>query len=145
MKGEIQANIVGLNRYTLSVLGLVDLTPVAVTGLDDVLETTSLPDRTVASGGQRKSAEFTMDLPAHHVLEQLGMEGWFIESQDPISPTYKKTCTYELIAQDGKTARAFTLIGVFPVQRKLPAVELKNEGDMAVIQWVMSVDNILPI
>lgn len=145
MKGEIQPNVITVNRYTLSILGIVDLTPVTITGIEDELETSKLPDRTVASNGQRKSTTFTMGLPAHHELEILAMEAWFIEGQDPITPTYKKTVSLTLTAITGTGSRNYTMTGVFPMKRGIPALALADEGTMAVLEWAMSVDNILPI
>lgn len=145
MKGQVQPNIISVNRYTLSILGILDLTPVTITGIADVLESVDLPDRTRASGGQRKATEFMMGIPAHHELEQLAMEAWFIEGQDPISPTYKKTCTLEMTAISGSGSRTYSLVGVFAIERLTPALDLKNAGDMAIIDWKMSVDSIFPI
>jgi hypothetical protein len=145
MKGEIQPNVITVNRYKMTILGIIDLTPVTISGIDDELETVKLPDRTVASNGQRKASSFKMGIPAHHELEQLAMEAWFIEGQDPISPTYKKTCTLEMTAISGNGSRSFTLMGVFPTKRAIPALALTDEGTMATMEWDMSIDNILPI
>lgn len=145
MKGEILPNIITINRYKLSILGIIDLTPVTITGIEDELETVKLPDRTVASNGQRKSTSFTMGIPAHHELEKVAMEAWFIEGQDPISPIYKKTCTLEMTAIAGDGSATFTLVGVFPMKRGIPALALTDEGTMATFEWAMSVDNVLPI
>lgn len=145
MKGQIQPNVITVNRYKMTILGIVDLTPVTITGIDDELEVVKLPDRTVASNGQRKASSFTMGIPVHHQLEQFAMEAWFVESQDPISPTYKKICTLEMSAISGTGSRSFTLMGVFPTKRAIPALALTDEGTMATMEWFMSIDNVLPI
>jgi hypothetical protein len=73
------------------------------------------------------------------------MEAWFIEGQDPISPTYKKTCTLELTAISGTGSRTFSLVGVFPKIRGIPALALVDTGTMATIEWDMSIDDIFPL
>lgn len=145
MKGEILADHMPVNKYTLQVVGLIPITAVELSGIEDELETTELPDRTVASGGNRKATEFTMMVPAHHSAEQAALELWFRESQDPISPTYKKPCTLTLESISGNSTRGYTLSGVFPKGRNTPDLERANEGEMANIEWVMSVDDIIPL
>lgn len=145
MKGEIQSDHMPTNKYTLAVVGLIPLTATEISGIEDELETTELPDRTVASGGNRKATEFTMLMPMHHAAEQAVMELWYRESQDPVSPTYKKpvTLTHESIS--GASSRNFSLSGVFPKQRNLPDLEMQGEGELAQVEWVMSADDVLPL
>lgn len=145
MKGEILADHMSVNKYTLQIIGLIPITAVEISGIEDELETTELPDRTVASGGNRKATEFTMMVPAHHTAEQAALELWYRESQDPVSPTYKKPCTLTLESISGNATRGYTLSGVFPKGRNTPDLEKKNEGEIALIEWVMSVDDIIPI
>jgi len=145
VKGEILADHMPVNKYTLQVVGLIPITAVELSGIEDELETTELPDRTVASGGNRKATEFTMMVPAHHTAEQAALELWFRESQDPVSPTYKKPCTLTLESISGNATRGYTLSGVFPKGRNTPDLEKANEGEMASIEWVMSVDDIIPL
>lgn len=145
MKGVIQSDHIPVNKYTLSILGLVDLTPTEIGGLEDELETTDLPDRTRASGGDRGPTEITIMLPAHHTVEQAAMEVWFRESQDPVLPTYKKTLTLIMTSVSGNNDRSFTLTGVFPTKRATPDLEMANEGEMAGIEWTLSVDDIIPV
>jgi hypothetical protein len=145
VKGEILADHMSVNKYTLQIVGLIPITAVEMSGIEDELETTELPDRTVASGGNRKATEFTMMVPAHHAAEQAALELWYRESQDPVSPTYKKPCTLTLESISGNATRGYTLSGVFPKGRNTPDLEKKNEGEIALIEWVMSVDDIIPI
>lgn len=145
MKGAIQPNHIPLNNFKLLVVGLPGLTPTKISGIEEELETVDLPDRTKASGGNTKPGEFTMMLPMHHSVEQAAMEVWFSESQDPVTPTYKKPGTLIHNALDGTPLRSFTLVGLFPRKRKLPDLEMKNEGEMAEVEWTFSFDDILPV
>lgn len=145
MKGEIQADHIPVNKYTIQVLGLIPLTAVNVSGIEDELQTTELPDRTMASGGNRGPTEFELTMPMHHTLEQAAMEVWFRESQDPVLPTYKKPVTLIHTSISGKGGRNFTLLGVFPKKRTLPDLEKANEGEMANVVWTMSADDVVPL
>ena len=145
MKGAVLPDHIGINKYQLLIQGVAPLTITEATGMEDELQTTELPDRTVASGGNRKATEFTMMVPAHHTAEQAALELWYRESQDPVSPTYKKPCTLTLESISGNATRGYTLSGVFPKGRNTPDLEKKNEGEIALIEWVMSVDDIIPI
>lgn len=145
MKGEILPDHMPTNKFSLKVIGLIDLTALTISGLEDELQTVELPDRTVASGGNRAASEFEMGIPAHHGVQIAAMELWFRESQDPISPTYKKPCTLTMESLSGNSDRSYTLIGVFPKKRSTPDLDKADDGEMAVITWSMSVDDILPI
>lgn len=145
MKGVIQGDHIPVNKFQLLVPGLPPLVITELSGIEDELETADLPDRTRASGGNRKATEFTMMIPMHHTVEQAAMELWFRESQDPVSPTYKKAGTLVHQSISGTTIRTFTLIGVFPTKRALPDLEMVNEGEMAGVEWSMSADDIEPI
>ena len=145
MKGAIQADHIPINKYELLVLGMPSLTPTEVSGIEDELQTTELPDRTRASGGNRGPTEFTMMLPMHHLLEQAAMEVWYRESQDPVLPTYKKVGTLIHKSNSGETLRTYSLLKAFPTKRVLPDLEMENEGEIALVEWTISVDDLLPI
>ena len=145
MKGVIDPDHMPINNFQLSFLGIVDLTPTEVGGLEDELQTTDLPDRTRASGGNRGPSELTIMLPMHHTVEQAAMEVWYRESQDPVLPTHKKVGTLRHSSISGQNNRSFTLNGAFPTKRVLPDLELENEGEMAGVEWTISVDDIIPI
>lgn len=145
MKGAIQADHIAVNNYELLVLGMPPLTPIEITGIEDELETVDLPDRTVASGGNRGTGEWEMMLPMHHLVEQGAMEIWFLESQDPVLPTYKKVATLIHKAVSGSTLRTYSMTGLFPYKRTLPDLELANEGEMASVAWGMKHDNLIPV
>lgn len=135
-----------LNKYELLVVGIItgSLTPVEVSGMEDELQVVDLPDRTKASGGNRNPTEIEIALPMHHTQEQLAMEAWFLESQDPVSPTYKKAATLIHKSISGSALRTYSMVGVFPTKRALPDLEMANEGEQANVTWTLSVDDLLP-
>jgi hypothetical protein len=45
----------------------------------------------------------------------------------------------------GKITHSFSLFGVFLTKRSLPAFDMKNEGELAQVEWGVSADSILPI
>jgi hypothetical protein len=145
MKGEVQADHIPVNKFTLKVVGLLDIYLSTVSGIEDELQTIDLPDRTKASGGNRSATEFTAMQPIHHTAEVVAMEAWFKEGQDPISPTYKKPCTLIMQSLSGQKSRSYTLIGVFVSKRALPDLDKSDDGEMAQIEWTFSVDDLLPL
>lgn len=145
MKGAILPDHMPVNKFQLIFIGLPPLTAVEVSGLENELETAEMPDRTRASGGNRKATEITIKLPMHHAVEQVAMEAWLRESQDPVLPTYKKVGTLIHPSLSGVQLRSFQLVGVFPTKQKLPDLEMKNEGEIALVEWTLSVDDVLPL
>jgi hypothetical protein len=145
MKGAIQSNHIPKNNYKLLVLGMPELTVISHTSIEEELDTTELPDRTVASGGETKPTEFDIMIPAHHKVEQAAMELWFVESQEPVSPTYKKVATLVKNAIDGTVGSTNQLVGVFPKKRVIDEGEMANEGEMSNVTWTLSIDKVLPI
>jgi hypothetical protein len=145
MKGSIQPGHMPVNKYELSFVGVPTLTALTVSGLEEELQYVEMPDRTRVSGGNTGPSELTITLPAHHTVEIAAMEAWFRESQDPVTPTYKKAgyLLIKSIALLGPT-RTFNLIGVFPHKRKLPDLEMKNEGEPAVYEWTLCIDQVIP-
>lgn len=145
MKGEIQADHIPLNKYTLQVIGLIAITATEISGIEDEIESVELPDRTVATSGWRKATEFTVMVPLHHTAEQAALELWFAESQGVVSPVYKKPAVLTHESITGLNTRAFSLAGVWPKKRKLPDLERTAEGDLAGVEWTFSCDNVMPI
>ncbi len=145
MKGDILADHISINKYQLLVAGLPPLTCTEISGLDDELVTNELPDHTVVTGGQHMASEFTIKMPEHHLVQQAAMEGWFQESTDPVLPSYKKPATLISQSISGKIVVTKSLIGVFPKKRTLPDREMSNEGELALVEWTLNVDQILPI
>ncbi len=145
MKGSIAPGHIPVNKYQLLFVGVPQLTPVTISGIEEELQAVDLPDRTKASGGNTGPSEMTIAIPAHHTVEILAMESWFAESQDPVSPLYKKAGA--LLMQSGAIlgpTRTINLIGVFPTKRKMPDLEMSNDGEMATYEWTLSIDQLLP-
>lgn len=146
MKGSINPGHIPVNKYQLLFVGVPLLTPTTVSGIEEELQTVDLPDRTKASGGHTGPSEMTIMIPLHHSGEVAALEAWFIESQDPVTPTYKKagSLLMESVSLTGPT-RTVNLIGVFPTKRKYPDLDMSNDGDMAAVEWTLSVDQVLPV
>jgi hypothetical protein len=142
IKGVIEPEHIAVNKYELAVIGLPPLTPTSIGGLEQELETVTLPDRTVASGGNTKALETTIAIPAHHRVEIAAMEKWCIDGEDPVAPDYKKAATLIMKRISIKDGLAFSLTGVFAKKKKTPDLEMSNEGDMAVIEYTLSIDSI---
>jgi len=145
MLGDINPDHIPTNKYQFLVLGLPPLTVVEISGLETELVTAEMPDRTVVSGGQQKASEFTIMIPEHHVVEQAAMALWLQESTDPVLPTYKKVATLLAMSISGSTIASKSLVGLFPKKRVLPDREMVNEGELALVEWTLSVDQILPL
>jgi len=145
LKGTIQPDHIPLNKYQLIVLGMPPLDFTTIAGLEEELDTVELPDRTVVTGGRTKPVEFTAKLPMHHTVQQAAVELWFQESQDPVSPTYKKPGTLILTSLTGGTVRSFSFPDIFPAKRTIPDFEMNNEGEMAEEEWMFKASDILPI
>jgi hypothetical protein len=145
MKGAIKPDHIPVNKYQLIVLGLPPLTPTEVSGVEDELQTVDLPDRTVASGGNRASTEFTMKIPAHHSVEVAACEIWYREGQEPVVPSYKKAVTLIIRSLSGAVSRTKAYVGCFISKRVEPDLEMENEGEMAVYEYTVKVDDVLPL
>lgn len=144
-KGTIKADKFSVNKFELLVVGLPIFTVTKVSGLEEELEVAELPDRTRVTGGNTKGAEFTATMPLHHTIEQVAMELWFKEGQDPVSPLYKKPVTLLFKSDTGRVLRSFTMAGVFPRKRALPELDMKAEGEAVTIMWTFSYDEIMPV
>lgn len=145
MKGDIQDGHLAVNNYELLVTGLPPITPTSIGGLEEELDTTELPDRTVASGGDTRATETDIAIPAHHHGEIAAMEAWFLEGQDPVTPTYKKVATLLIKSHvTGQVPRSFTMMGVFIKKRATPDLEKNSEGEEVDYTYTLSIDRLLP-
>lgn len=145
MKSVIQPDHIPLNKFELIVVGLPPFTFTSLTGLEEELDKVNLPDRTVASGGRTQPVEFDVMLPTHHIAEQLAMEAWFQESQDPVLPTYKKPGTLIVSSISGNIVRSWSFPDLFPFKRTHPDMEMDNDGELSELQWALAASDILPI
>ena len=145
MKGRIKPDHLPVNKFTLFSAGLPPVEFIQVSGIEEELQAVELPDRTNASGGHTAPVEFTAMSMMHHVIEQIALELWFKEGQDPVSPTYKKVGSLIHRSLTGQTIRTYTLTGVFISKRKLPDLDMANEGEPAIIEWTLKADQVLPV
>lgn len=145
MKGVLNSDHIPVNNYSLRVSGLPVFTFVSISGIEEELEAVDLPDRTAASGGHTKTFEFTASIPLHHRREQQAMERWFVDSQDPVAPDYKKNGTLVLTSISGMITASFLLEGIFPCNRKTADLEMGNEGEMHQVEWKFKGDQVRPL
>lgn len=145
MKGSIQPDHIPANKYRLIVVGMPPLLFTEISGIEDEVETTDLPDRTVASSGTKKAVEFTAMAPAHHGAQRAAMELWYKGAQDPIAPDYKKQATLVQESGTGRIVMRHELSGLFVHKRKLPDMKMEDEGTMSSIEYTFKADNIEPI
>lgn len=145
MKGVLDADHIAVNKYKITIPALgVTLKPTEVSGLEEELEVSELPDRTKASGGHTKATEFTMKIPLHHLIEVAAMEIWYAKCKDPVSPDYKYAGIVQMTSISGNINRVYDMTGLFPSKRVLPDLEMANEGEMATVEWTISVDELDP-
>lgn len=142
LKGSVLPKHIPVNNYELLVEGLPPLLFTEVSGADRETEKVDMPDRTVASGGNEKASEVTCMMFEHHAVELQALQAWRQEGQDPVTTTYKKTCTLIKRNISGEVATTQTWIGAWPTNRKDPDLEMANEGDPAMVEWTLSVDKI---
>lgn len=145
MKGVIDQDHIPLNKFQLVVLGLPEFTFTTLAGLEEELDVVDLPDRTVVSGGRTQSVEFTVMLPAHHLVQQLAMEAWFQEGQDPVTLTYKKPGTMIMTSISGAIVRSFSMPDMFVSKRVIPDFDFDDDGELAQIEWTIRASDVLPI
>lgn len=140
MKGSIQPDHIPKNKFVLSILSMPPITFVKVSGLEEELETVDLPDRTTASGGNKKALEFTASMPTHHTAERIALENWYAQCSDPVDPQYKKVGTLTKISLTGINVVSYVLPGMYPCKFSSPDVEMTNEGEEDEIEWTFKAD-----
>jgi len=141
LKRLIRPDHMPVNKYELVVPGLPLIVFTTISGLEEELQTTDLPDRTTASGGNTNPVEFTATHEMHHTEEVVAMELWFEEAKF-VSPLYKKMGTLTHFSISGIAQRVYGLLGIFPTKRKLPDLDMNNEGESGVIEWTFKVDEL---
>jgi hypothetical protein len=145
LKATLQPDHIPVNKYTLLIVGLPPITFTEVSGIEHEIDAVDLPDRTRASGGNTQPSEFTVKVPIHHAVQLAAMEIWFQENQDPITPTAKKIATLIMTSGTGFISKSWSMTGLWPSKRKLPDLAMENEGEMAVAEYTMNADTVLPI
>jgi hypothetical protein len=142
IKGEILPDHMPLNKFQLLVIGLPPLLFTEIAGIEEELETTDLPDRTKATGGNTLPVEWTAMHPMHHTIEESVLEFWFSEAKDPVSPLYKKDATLLVFSSTGLVIKTYAMPGTFISKRTLPDLDKSNEGEMAAVEWTFNTDQI---
>lgn len=143
LKGAILSGHIPVSKFKFLFLGVPPLTIIKEGGFEEELEVAEMPDRTVHSSGQTKATELVVEIPMHHSIEQAAMEVWYAMSKDPVVPGYKRdgTLIHESVSVVGLPV-VYALHGTFPKKRKVPEMDMANEGDMAVVEWTLSVDDV---
>lgn len=141
----IQGDHIPLNKFELVVVGLPKITFTTVGALTDATTEAELPDGTVASGGKTAPVEFTVTVPAHHLVETMAMDNWKRQAEDPIDKGYKKAGTLIGYSGTGNEFKSWSLTGLWVRDRTTPDFDMANAGEMAVISYVMRADKVLPI
>jgi hypothetical protein len=146
LQGLIEEGHIPTNKYELIFLGMPPITPTKVSGLEETLEVSEMPDRTIQSSGQTEAVEWTMDLPMHHRLQQAAMEVWYAQCKDPVQPGYKKAGSMiSRAAMAGRLPVTWSLIGTFPKGRKTPDLDMGEKGETTYVTWTMTSDEVTPI
>jgi hypothetical protein len=144
IKGVIKENRVQTNKFTALIQpGVGQVLFTAMSGLEEELDAVELPDRTMRSGGRKKTIEFDATQPMHHDIEVLSMEAWYRECQDPVSPLHLKIMTLILWDQQGLPRRRVTLFNVWVKKRVHSDLELEGDGEMGTITWTLQADELM--
>lgn len=141
LKNKIQPDHAPINKYELQILGLPKITFTKVSGMEQEVKKTNMPDMTAVSGGESESFEITAEIPLHHDAEIQAIEDWHDEGKDPVQLTYKKSGTMEYKRASGVTARAYALIGVWIPKLKYPDADMSDSETPAMLEITMSIDD----
>lgn len=145
MKGVISPDHIPVNNYELVIRGMPRLLFTKISGIEEELDKAELPDRTSASGGHTKAFEFTASMPLHHRVEMQAMEQWFLQSQEPVSPTYKRNGSLVMYSISTRMRVTYQIVGVFPIKRKFSDMEMSNVGDLQEVEWTFSGDQLIVV
>lgn len=142
LKGKIESGHIPINKYKLSFSGdTVSYIFTKVSGIEQEIPGTVLPDRSKVSGGEPLAFEIVCELPLHHATQVSAIETWFGQCKDPVADGYRKTGTMEYHGTDSKAKKTFTLTDMWPTKLKYPDTDMSNEeGEMAVLEITFSVD-----
>jgi hypothetical protein len=145
IKGIILPDHVQINKFSLSVPGLIPLTFLTISGLEEELDNTDLPDRTNRSGGRKKPIEWEATHPLHHVAERLALETWYEMNVDPVVPGGVQAVTLRLFSQSRLIMPSFLLMDTWPFKRAIPDLDLDNDGEIAASTWGFKSSEIIPL
>lgn len=143
IEGVIQPNHAPVNSYELCILGLPKIVFTKVEGLEEELETVTLPDRSEASGGNTKPVEFTAMQMIHHAVEVAAIQLWYNLGKGNVTMGYKKSGSMIYKKSDGTIAWVVPLTEIFVKKRKYPDGDMENEGDAGQMTWTFSAKIVL--
>lgn len=145
-KGTIQTNHFPNNQYRLVVPAFPLITTILeIDGLDIETETVDMPDRTVVSGGHRKTLDFTVKVPTHHTEEMTSWQAWLQMGAFPVVPGYKQPVTLVQTGLHGDKVKVYEIIGMFPYKKGLAGMSMKDEGNLSETTINCKADDFLPI
>jgi hypothetical protein len=142
MKGVISSDHIPVNKYQLLFLGMPPLTITEISGIEQELQTTDLPDKTVASGGDVLPVEFSIKIPLHETVQVAACELWLSLSKGDVDPNYKLMGTLIMQSITGNLLRTYALVNAFPFKRGLPDLSMENEGDAAIVEFGFKADDV---
>ena len=145
LQGAVLPDHAPVNNYELSIIGGPAIFFTEVSGIEVETQSTDLPDRTKASGGNVTPQEWTAKQMLHHTVEKAYLEEWLQEGKDPVQATYKREATLIFKTISGAITATYQLKGVWIMKRALPDLAKENEGEAAQIEWTFSSDNVVPI
>jgi len=141
MKGVISPDHISVAKYQLIFLGIPPLTITEITGLEQEIQTTDLPDKTTASGGDTMPMEFAIKIPAHETVQIAAVEAWLSLCKGDVDPGYKKEGILMLQSISGNVMRTYQLVNAFPFKRGLPDLAMENEGEEADVEYTFKADD----
>lgn len=142
LKGLIQKDIIPGNEYKMIVDG-VEIVCTEVSGFEESLQVTELPDGTAATTGRTEVTEFTAMVPFHHDEDIAFMDSWWTACKTPVQAAAYKTVTIVATSSSGGTVRTTTALGTFIKNRKSPDFSMEDGGtEMTSIEYTFSVDDV---
>jgi len=144
IKRVLLPNRVQTNKYAMKVPGYKDMTLTSIGSLETELDDNEMPDRTRVTGGRQKAVEFDISVPAHHRIDILQCESWLTECTEPVTPTHKKVATILFFHEQLRDIPGlkYFLEGVKIQKRATPEGELDNDGEMAVVTYTLTADEV---
>jgi hypothetical protein len=145
IKGVISPDELKVNKGKLLIAGMAPILCTEIKGIAFEMEKANLPDATTVTGGRIKPGEFTIKVPAHHLVEVRLLEEWMKQAKDCVNSDYKKTATMMFFSASCTKFKAWNMTGVWCFKEVLPDAELKDEGNEAEIEFGFSYDDGNPV
>lgn len=142
MKGRIKPDHIKVNEFELRIAGVLTLFPIEVTGIEKENPSIDLPDNTTAAGGNPKPIEFVVKVAAHHKDEVVYWNQWAEAAVGVQGPLYKRPVVYTMRSGTNKNLLIANLEGVWVTKTKLPDGEMKNDGEIAIIEYTCKADDV---